>query len=320
MGGFTTLTPPALPPPCRMKTLYWDSGNPLDVWDNPNCFFDAGGIGQRREPGDPGYVPWFPPGYHPPDQPHPATPKLPRPNPYPDHRDDTMLPYQFITRTGTQNQVTTARISRGQKSTAEVHAEIQARLGATAPTIPNVTKTLLEVVLDWTTEGWTIEPLEDLLGFFLPCGGSFEDTEFQPTFDNMNHGPACNWGDAGRGRVAGAITYESQGHQGRIKPEIIRVTDNWTGQADHYTAGKSVCLLLGNKKGKLDFDRAAGSKVQFRKADGTLVQASDYSLAGKLKINAQVPAGTTGTITETICTMLINGSLREGSYTTVLVA
>jgi len=39
-----------------MKTLYWNSGDPLDCRDNPNCFFDDTGIGRRREPGDPGYV------------------------------------------------------------------------------------------------------------------------------------------------------------------------------------------------------------------------------------------------------------------------
>jgi len=172
---------------------------------------------------------------------------------------------------------------------------------------------------DWTTEGWTIEPIEDLLGFFLPCGGSFPDTSFQPTFDNMNHKPACNWGDTGRARTAGDITYDGQGHQGRITPEIIRVTDNWTGQSDHYTAGKSVLIELGNKKAKIVFDRTAGSKVEFRKTDGTTVEATDYSLQGLVKISAQVPAGTTGTITQVIATMTINGSLRTGLYTTPLV-
>ena len=167
-----------------MKTLYWDSHDPLDCWDNPNCFFDADGIGKRREPGDPGYVVWFPPGYHPPKpepKPKRRTPRLSQtqtptqPNP-----NTTMQPYQFITRTGTQNQVTTARVSRGTKTTAEVHAEVTARLGAATPGVQNVIHTFLEVILDWETEGWTVEPIDDLLGFFMPCGGSFPDTEFQP--------------------------------------------------------------------------------------------------------------------------------------------
>ena len=140
----------------------------------------------------------------------------------------------------------------------------------------------------------------------------------QPNFDNMNHVPSCNWGDAGRARVEASITYENQGHQGRIVPVIIRIVDNWTGAPDHYTAGKSVCIILGNKKGKLEFDRAKGCKVQFRKADNSLVEATDYSLSGNTKINAQVPTGTTGNITEVIVTMLVNGTLRAGSYTTVL--
>ena len=105
----------------------------------------------------------------------------------------------------------------------------------------------------------------------------------------------------------------------KIKPEIIRIMDNWTGQVDHYTAAKSVCIELGNKKGKREFDRLQGCKVEFRKADGTLVEATDYSVVGANKINAQVPAGTTGNITETVVTMLINGALRSGSYTTILL-
>jgi len=302
-----------------VKILYWDSDDPLDVMDNPNLYW--GDPSYRLEPGDPGYVEWFPPGYTPPRPapPRRTTPKLLRPNPYPDNRPDTMEPYLFITRTGTQNQVTTARVSRGTRTTEEVYAEVQARLGTTPPTVPLVIKTFIETVLDQTTEGWTIEPIEDLLGFFLPCGGSFEDTDFQPNFDNMAHKPAANYGDTGRSRVAGSISYEGQGHQGRHKPEIIRVTDNWTGQVDHYTAGKSVRIDLGNKKARLEFDRAGGSKVEFRKADGTLVEATDYSAPGPKEINAQVPAGTTGTLAEVVLTLLVNGTLRSGSYTTPLV-
>ena len=87
-----------------------------------------------------------------------------------------MLTYQFITRTSTQNKVTTTRTSRGIKTTAEFHAEVQTRLGQQTPAVPLVIQTGLQVILDWTTEGWTIEPLDDplddLRGFSLPCGGA----------------------------------------------------------------------------------------------------------------------------------------------------
>lgn len=303
-----------------MIFIRFDMNDSRVVFGNPNLRW--GDPAYLLEPGDAGYVQLAPgtPGYQAPPKAKKKrhTPRISRQS-NPDNPTNTMLPYQFITRTGTQNQVTTARVSRGTKTTAEVYAEVTARLGAATPTVPASIKAFLEVILDWETEGWTIEPIEDLLGFFLPCGGSFPDTEFQPNFDNMNHGPACNFGDAGRIRVASGITYEGQGHQGRIKPEIIRIIDNWTGQTDHYTAGKSVCIELGNKKGKREFDRLQGGKVEFRKADGTLVEATDYSVIGNVKINAQVPAGTTGNITETIVTMLINGALRSGSYTTILL-
>src|SRR5438045_4180353 len=86
-------------------------------------------------------------------------------------------------------------LAHSRKTAEDVYAEVTARLGAQALTVQNVTQTFLEVVLDFTTEGWTVEPIGDLLGFSLPSGGSFEDTGMQPTFDNMAHKPAANWGD-----------------------------------------------------------------------------------------------------------------------------
>lgn len=53
-----------------MKTLYMDSDDPLDVFDNPNCRW--GDPSYRLEKGDAGYVEWFPPGYTPPAKPKPA--------------------------------------------------------------------------------------------------------------------------------------------------------------------------------------------------------------------------------------------------------
>src|SRR2546423_15413968 len=57
-----------------MVKLHFDSPNPLDVFNNPNCKF-IDGIGMRLEAGDPGYVVWFPPGYTPPK---PEAKKQPR--------------------------------------------------------------------------------------------------------------------------------------------------------------------------------------------------------------------------------------------------
>lgn len=294
-----------------MRIIHYDEGY---SWDDPNIrFADPSYI---LEPGDEGYTP--PAGA-------PKPPRKRRTIPLSSQQttinnNTTMNPYPFITRTGTQNQVTTSRQSRGTKTQGQFYAELTTRIGTQPLTIPLVFKTGFELINEWITEGWTIAPIEDILGFFLPSGGSFEDTNVQPTFDNMNHKPACNWGDAGRGWVAGNITYENQGHQGRIKPEVIRVTDNWTGQPDHYTGGKSVHIVLGNKKGRPQFNRSLGCKVRFRKADGTLVEATDYGAPGTTEIDAQVPAGTTGNITEVIVSCLINGTLQDGSYTTIVVA
>jgi len=60
-----------------MIDLLFDSDDPLDCFDNPTCFFNDDGDGLRREPGDPGYLPWSPPGPEPtpfPDQTQTQTP------------------------------------------------------------------------------------------------------------------------------------------------------------------------------------------------------------------------------------------------------
>ena len=131
--------------------------------------------------------------------------------------------------------------------------------------------------------------------------------------------PAFPLPPRGRGRAEAEFSAENTGHQGRLIPVLTRVTDNWGGQVNEYTAGKSVLIELGNRKGRLEFDRTNGSKVQFRKADGTLVEASDYGEPGRTKITAQVPTGTTGALT-VIVTMLLNGALRSGEYPTTLTA
>jgi len=227
-------------------------------------------------------------------------------------------PFQYTTRTGTQNQITTSPDYRGTKSPEEVITEIQTRLGSAPLTIAAVLTTFHEVVIDWCKESYKIAPLGDLLGYRFSSGGSEESSDFQPTFENLSIAPVAVWGDAGRGRAEAEFSAENTGHQGRLVPVITRVTDNWSSDVNHYTAGKSVLIEIGNRKGTLRFDRANGSKVQFRKADGTLIEASDYGEPGRSKITAQVPTGTTGPLT-VIVTMMLNNALRTGEYSTNLI-
>ncbi len=222
-----------------------------------------------------------------------------------------MNAYPFTTRTGPQGQVTTSPAYRGTKTNAEVFAEVQARLGPTPPTIENTLTTFHQVVIDWCKQGWKIDPIADLLGYFFTCGGSFPDTTFQPSFEALKIGPGIHWGEDGRQRSEDDMSFENVGHIARIVPVIFRMTDNWTGQVNHYTAGKSILIELSNRSGRLEFNRANGSKVEFRKADNTVVEATDYGAPGATEFTAQVPAGTTGQLT-VIVTMMINGSLRSG--------
>lgn len=226
-------------------------------------------------------------------------------------------PFQYITRTGTQGQVTTGPSYRGVKTADEVYAEALNRIGTQPLTIPLAIRTVLQVALEWSAQGWKIDPLEDLIGIRLTCGGSFDSTDFQPTWDSMSMALAGYFGDTGRQLAQDAITFENAGHQGRIVPVFARVSDNWTGTADHYTPGKSILIELANRNAKIAFDRAAGSKVQFRKADNTIVEASDYGDNRGVRITALVPADVTGPIT-VILSISINGSIRTAEYASPL--
>ncbi len=65
--------------------------------------------------------------------------------------------FQYVTRpSAAGNAITTMPKYRGTKTQAQVYAEVTTCLGATPPTVENVTRTLTQVVIDWTICGWRI--------------------------------------------------------------------------------------------------------------------------------------------------------------------
>ena len=149
-----------------MKKLYWDSGDPLDCWDNPNCFFDHEGKGQRREVGDLNYVVWFPPGYVPP-KPKTKSPKRKRNiQPPPTNLPIMSDTYQYITRPTANGEGTmTQAVYRGTKTKDDIVAELTVRLAGTPnPGFDLVLCTFHEILLDWCTQGWKVAPCHGLTG------------------------------------------------------------------------------------------------------------------------------------------------------------
>ncbi len=296
-----------------MVTLHFDSGNPLDCFDNPNCFFDENGIGRRREPGDPGYVEWYPPGYTPPRvrrrQHIPFIAKAPLPTNLPTMPDT----YQYITRPTSKGDATTTQpVYRGTKTKADLLAEIAARLGSTPPTIEAVIRTHHEVIIDWTAQGWKVEPFDDLIGFRLTVGGANPTGEPEDwNFDTMAADLNCHWGNAGEARSRATFTSEKVGEQARSAPVFVEVFDSETKEANHYEALKGLTCRFSNRK--FEFDPGAGCKLRFRKADNTYVEAAGYPHIKGNTVVGLPPAGLTGTV-YLECTALINGSLRTSEY------
>ncbi len=297
-----------------MKKLYFDTGDPLDCFDNPNCFFDHEGKGQRREAGDPGYVVWFPPGYTPPKpkskSPKNRTSNIPPPTNLPAMSDT----YQYITRPTANGEGTmTQAVYRGTKTKDDLIAEITARLAGTPnPGIDLILCTFSEVVIDWCAQGWKVAPCHDLIGFRLTTGGSNptgapEDWDF----DSMNIDINCHWGETGEARSRAIFAAEKVGEQSRSAPVFVEVYDSETKELNHYQPAKGLYIKVSNNR--FAFDTAQACKVRFRKADGTWVDSAGYPYVKGKVVVCTPPTGLTGTVNLEM-SALINGALRTSEY------
>jgi hypothetical protein len=221
--------------------------------------------------------------------------------------------YQYITRpTSGGDATTTQAVYRGTKTKDEVIAEIQARLGATPPTIDLILCTFSEVVIDWCTQGWKVAPCHDLIGFRLTTGGSTPTGAPEDwNFDSMNIDLNCHWGETGEARSRALFTAEKVGEQSRSAPVFVEVYDSETKEANTYEALKGLFMRFSNNK--FEFDPAAGCKARFRKSDNTFVEAAGYPYIKGKTVVCTPPAGLTGTVHVEV-TALINGSLRTSEY------
>lgn len=289
-----------------MRPIRFDEDPPLR-FDNPNLRW--GDPSYLLEPGDPGYVPPVPPP-HPPSVPAKRQKaKIPPPTNLPTMSDT----FQYITRpTSTGTGTTTQPVYRGTKTKAELLAEITSRIGATPLTLELALRTHHEVVIDWTTQGWKIEPLDDLIGYRLTIGGSVPTGGPEAwDFDTMNADLNCHWGEAGEVRSRALFSAEKVGEQSRSAPVFVEVFDSETKEANHYEAGKGLTCRFSNRK--FEFSVADGCKMRFRKADNTFVDAAGYPFIKGTTVVCTPPTGLTGTV-HIEATALINGSLRTSEY------
>lgn len=286
-----------------MKTLYFDSGDPLDCFDNPNCFFDAEGIGRRREPGDPGYVQWYPPGYTPPA---PAPGRRPRRRPLSANESSeppsqtTAMSFQIVIVPNPQN---TTRPFRARARLGE-HVGNNEFLDAVVAACgdPAITRAVVEKVIRAvfsTMIGFLrrTRAIGYILGLFraIPSiTGSFatndpaaEEIKAGINF-NLNPGPEAD------AMMTEGLSIETVGEEGTVTPNIDSVVLSPGGQSGKYST--TAALKVSG-----DHFRGSGQGQTWATAwlvddDGANpVALSVYACSQTEMLIGPVPAGTTGT-------------------------
>jgi len=272
-----------------MKTLYWDSGDPLDCFDNPNCFFDGEGIGRRREPGDPGYVEWYPPGYVPPISPKPKLRTH--------HRSTMDIPTQmeftFITKLTSDGEKFTTRPAFGPNWS---HDELDGVVHGKFPDVPAATCRAIgkQYFMELLCAGSPRRCLRlfDLL-YVRPTSGGTKGT--RDGFAN----PEDLKADMVVGYLAEVIrdwrekiTMRNTGSEGAAIPVIEAVLDESNGEPNHYTVMQNVRLVGVN----LDLDKAQADQGVFiaPAAGGPWVRLTTYGPITQGQIYVLIPTGTTG--------------------------
>lgn len=234
---------PRCPP---VKLLYYDTGDPLDCYDNPNCFFDTDGLGKRREPGDPGYVEWFPPGYTPP-QPEPK-PRRRRARPSssiaatePQTTSTSMNSFQIVIVPNPKNPQRPFRARAklgpqvGQDEYLDAVVADAADAAITRAVVEKVLRSAFKVMIGYLRQ---IRPIGYILGLFraLPSiTGSFVTNE--PSADELKTGVGftLNPGPDADAAMTDALTIETVGEEGTVTPEIDSTMLSPGGQVDKYS-------------------------------------------------------------------------------------
>ena len=226
-----------------MQKLYMDSGNVLDCFDNPNCFFDENGIGRRREPHDPGYVVWFPPGYTPPAESKPRRQRAratftAADNPSP----TTTMAFEYVIIPNTPNapRPFRARAKLGDAvEEAEMLDAVAADSGLARADVEKVIRSLSKVTVGFMRQTRPLAHVLDLFRAVPSVTGSFLTNE--PSADEVKAGVGFTLvvGPDAQAAMTDGLGVEKVGETGIIKPEVENIVLSPGGTPNAYstTAG-----------------------------------------------------------------------------------
>lgn len=301
-----------------MVNLYWSSGNPLDCFDNPNCFFNAQGIGQRREESDPGYVVWFPPGYMPPAQPKKKKPfrrkakttAAVNPTPTP---TNTMSTFRYNTGPMANGKFTTRAVVGAVINQATLDTNVAALTGVPVDKCPLVFIAYLRQFLTCAqTGGWADEAYE-VLRMKPTAGGSQVGPDDFHTPDDINAGVSLSYTSAAIAAFRSTLTLERHEDMGFLTPVIDNIMCTDTDMLDHYVIGGGIRLEGSNLK----FSKANVLEGIFAKpAAGAEVRLTTYLSITDTEILAVVPAALSGPLTIRAAAAVNGATVRSFTYST----
>lgn len=279
-----------------MKTLYWDSDDPLDCFDNPNCRW--GDPCYRLEPGDPGYVVWFPPGYTPPEP--KAKPRrtsrhatfTAAENPEP----NTAMSFQYVIIPNTPGAARPFRARAKLGSTVEqdeLLAAVAADSAIARADVEKVIQSLSKVTVGFMRQTRPLAHVLDLFRAVPSVSGSFLTNE--PSADEVKAGVGFTLvvGPDAQAAMLDGLTVEKVGEAGVMKPEVENITLSPGGTPNAYS-------LTAGMKCSGDHFRGSGPNQAWPTA-----YLLDASLANPIPVTVLMcsqtemligpaPAGTTG--------------------------
>lgn len=205
---------------------------------------------------------------------------------------------------------------RGTVSSEASLTEITERSGLTRQQVETALLHLGQYVVDKTIDCYQLAPILDYLGFQATSGGSFDSPDFAPNYTNMAIDFRLKIGKTAHRRAEDRFSAENLGHNSRVEPVVIGVTNMGNGQPNGYTPG--ACLQIDLKDGRGELDPTVTTQgVYLTAANGTRTRCSQYGYTKGNLIIAVVPAGLTGQQTLSI-SMVMNGGVRTGIYSTPL--
>lgn len=303
-----------------MKSLYWDSHDPLDCYDNPNCFFDAEGKGKRREKGDPGYIEWYPPGYQPPAKPKPKKPFRRRAKANTTHDNTpsnppTLMPtFQYNVAPNSNGGFTTRPVLGTLLTEPAFTQRMMDLTGLTKEQCESATDAVFDIICACATGCDHATDIRGRFRFRPTSGGSQTSPDGFDNADELNADIAISLTAPKRDAWRSGLTLESMGEVGKISPVIDSILSQENGQADVYVPGTMVVINGDN----LRFDKTDVLQGIFvRSGSSAEVRLTIYGTVTPGSLSVLMPATLTGPQVVRVAAF-INGSVRSFTYMTPL--